>query len=307
MDPNLSGSIDAETGFQQFRLKHEWRGEGAQVTTVAMFEKLQLGFVVGPSNFSLVGHDLFLRSTAPRDVSDRLGFSAGIDVANRRLQVGAVFRQSFLFREGDFNSQGPRPDDATVTLAPTLFNRLSPGIWLESRYKLLPNLTLTEGLRADLYRYSPRESHTTGTVTARFSARWELSEQLALKGGLGTYSEGARNGDAAQPFGNPAVLPERAWQATLGVEVRPQPGYFLSVETFYKGLSDLIVRTDALETVNGVARPPLLDNAGNGRVFGLELLLRKELTERFFGWIADTMSRGDRGDRPGQAHSLLGF
>ena len=53
------------------------------------------------------------------------------------------------------------------------------------------------------------------------------------------YSEGARNGDAARPFGNPEVLQERAWQATLGAEVRPLPGFFISAETFYKGLSDL--------------------------------------------------------------------
>ena len=306
-DPNLSGSIDAETGFQQLRLKHEWRKEGVSLTSVAMFEKLLLRFVVGPSSFLLNGHDLFLRSTAAWETSDQLGFSAGVDIANRRVQVGAVFRQSFLFREGDFNTQGPRPDDATVTLRPAIFNRLSPGVWIEARYRPLPNLQLTPGLRADLYRYSPRESNTTGTVTPRLSARWDLSAQLALKAGIGMYSEGARNGDAAQPFGNPQILPERAWQATLGTELRPLPGVFLSVESFYKSLSDLIVRTSAVETVNGVTRPQLLDNAGAGRVFGLEVLLRKELTERFFGWIAYTFSRSDRIDRPGQPRRLFDF
>ena len=306
-DPNLSGSIDAETGFQQLRLKHEWRREGAAVTTVAMAEKLLLRFVIGPSSFSLVGHDLFLRSTAAWETSDRLGFSAGLDIANRRVQVGAVFRQSFLFREGDFNTQGPRPDDATLTLRPALFNRFSPAVWVEARYHLLPNLLITPGLRADLYRYSPREPNTTGTVTPRLSARWDLTAQVALKAGLGMYSEGARNGDAAQPFGNPAILPERAWQATLGTEVRPLPGVFLSVETFYKSLGDLIVRTSAQETVNGVTRPRLLDNAGTGRVFGLEVLLRKELSERFFGWIAYTLSRSDRIDRPLEPRRLFDF
>jgi TonB family protein len=306
-DPNLSGSIDAETGFQQLRLKHEWRKDGASLTTLAMFEKLLLRFVVGPSNFILNGHDLFLRSTASWEASERLGFSAGIDVANRRLQVGAVFRQSFLFREGDFNTQAPRPDDATITLPPTLFNRLSPGAWMEARYRILPNLILIPGLRADLYRYSPREAHTTGTITPRLSARWDLSEQFAIKAGLGMYSEGARNGDAAQPFGNPAVLPERAWQATLGAEVRPLAGVFVSAETFYKSLGDLIVRTSALETVGGVTRPQLLDNAGAGRVYGLELLIRKELSERFFGWIAYTLSRSDRIDRPGQQRRLFDY
>ena len=292
-DPNLSGSVDAETGFQQFRLKHQWRSGDFALDTVAMFERLHLSFVIGPSNFSLDGHDTFLRSTATFG-----DFSAGIDIANRRVNVSAVFRQSFLFREGDYNSQGPRPDDATISLAPTFFNRLSPGAWAEARLHVLPGLVVTPGIRADLYRYSPRESNTTGTISPRLSARWDLSERLALKGGIGLYSEGARNGDAARPFGNPLIQPERAWQGTLGVELRPLPGLFASFEGFYKGLSDLIVRTDT---------PDILDNAGVGRVFGLEVLIRKELSERLFGWIAYTLSRSDRIDRPGEPRRLFDF
>ena len=82
---------------------------------------------------------------------------------------------------------------------------------------------------------------------------------------------------------------------------------FFTAEGFYKGLWDLIVHTDALETVNGVTRQRLLDNAGVGRVYGLELLLRKELSERFFGWIAYTLSRSDRVDRPGLSQRLFDF
>jgi outer membrane receptor protein involved in Fe transport len=185
--------------------------------------------------------------------------------------------------------------------------RLSPGTWAEARVRLLPTLTLTPGIRLDLYHYGPNEPHNSWTVTPRIAARWEPSERFALKAGLGLYSEGARNGDAAYPYGNPAVLPEKAWQATLGTELRPLSGLFISVEGFYKGLSDLIVRTDAVETVGGVTRPVVLDNAGVGRVFGLELLVRKELSERFFGWIAYTLSRSDRVDRPGEPRRLFDF
>ncbi len=306
-DPNLSGSIDAETGFQQLRARHIYRHGAFSIETVAMFEKLLLQFVIGPSNFFLNGHNLFLRSTASAEVSDALAFSGGIDAANRRVAVGATFRQSFLFREGDFNSQGPRPDDATITVPPTFFNRLSPGAWAEARIHLLPNLVITPGIRIDTYTYGPKDRNTTLTVTPRASARWEVTPEVAFKGGLGLYSEGARNGDAARPFGNPGVLPERAWQATLGTELRPLPGVLITAETFYKGLSDLIVRTDATETIDGQTLPVVLDNAGNGRVFGVEVLIRKELTSRFFGWLAYTFSRSDRIDRPGQPRRLFDF
>jgi TonB family protein len=306
-DPNLSGSVDAETGFQQLRAKHLYRRGALSIETVAMFEKLLLRFVIGPSNFFLSAHDLFLRSTATFEVSDALSFSGGLDAANRRLTVGATFRQSFLFREGDFNSQGPRPDDATITVPPTLYNRLSPGAWAEARIHLLPNLVVTPGLRVDTFTYGPHNPVTTLTVTPRASARWELTPAVTLKGGLGLYSEGARNGDAARPFGNPEVLPERAWQATLGTELRPLPGLLITAETFYKGLSNLIVRSDATELIDGQSLPVVLDNAGTGRVFGVELLIRKELTSRFFGWLAYTFSRSDRIDRPGEPQRLFDF
>lgn len=306
-DPNLSGSIDAQTGFQQLRLKHEWRGGGFSVSSIAMYENLLLEFVVGPSNFHLHGHDTYLRSTLSREVSDALTLAAGLDLANRRVAVAADFRQSFLFREGDFNSQGPRPDDPTVHVPPVLFDRFSPGAWVEARLRLVPGLSLVPGLRGDLFHYSPREPHTTWTLSPRLTARWEATERVAFKAGLGLYSEGARNGDAVEPFGNPAVLPERAWQATLGIEARPLPGVFASLEGFFKRLYDDVVRTDALETVGGATRAQRLDNAGTGRVFGLEVLLRKELARGFFGWVAYTLSRSDRIDRPGLARRLFDF
>ena len=306
-DPNLSGSIDAETGFQQIRAKHLYRSGALSLETVAMFEKLLLRFVVGPSNFFLNGHDLFLRSTATVDLAEALVLSGGLDAANRRVAVGATFRQSFLFREGDFNSQGPRPDDATLTVPPTLYNRLSPGAWAEARIKVLPNLVFTPGVRVDAFTYGPQERNTTLTVTPRASARWELSPEVTLKGGLGLYSEGARNGDAARPFGNPAVLPERAWQATLGAELRPVPGVLATAEGFYKGLTDLIVRSSATETVGGRTQPVVLDNAGTGTVYGVELLLRKELSSRLFGWLAYTLIRSNRIDRPGEPQRLFDF
>ncbi|MFL5246891.1 MAG: TonB-dependent receptor domain-containing protein [Myxococcales bacterium] len=308
-DPNLSGSIDAETGFQQIRLKHSYRTGPFSLDTIAMFEKLNLRFQAANESFSLDGHDLFLRSTASLLTSDDLGLSGGIDVANRRVLVGAVFRQSLLFREGEFNNQGPRIDDPLTVAPNTLVNRFSPGVWAEARWQPLPGLTLTPGLRFDAYVYglAVADRTRTYTLTPRLSVRYQANPLWTLKGGVGFYSEGARNGDATRPYGNPDVLPQKAFQVTGGFELRPLPAVFLSVEGFYKRLTDLIVRTGATEVVNGQTVPVLLDNAGIGSVYGIEVLLRKELTERFFGWIAYTFSHSVRTDRPGEPQRLFDF
>ena len=308
-DPNVSGDIDTETGFQQLRLKHSWRNGPLAVDSIAMFERLLLRFGVAQQNLDVSSHDVFLRSTASLEVSDQLSFSSGIDLANRRGAVSAKFQQSLAVREGEFNNQGPRVDEPFTTLPRTLVNRFSPGIWAEARIRPLPGLTLTPGLRFDAYVYgvASHERTTTATISPRLTARWELNPAWALKAGVGLYSEGARNGDAVRPFGNPDVLPERALQVTAGAEARPAPGLFASAEGFYKRLSDIIVRSPDSEVVGGETVPVILDNAGVGRVYGIELLLRKELTSRLFGWIAYTFSHSERIDRPGQQWRLFDF
>src|SRR5262249_12805142 len=80
-DPNLSGSIDAETGFQQLRLKHEWRSGRFSIATIGMYERLVLSFDVGINNLHLLSHDFFLRSTANWDASDLISFASGLDLA----------------------------------------------------------------------------------------------------------------------------------------------------------------------------------------------------------------------------------
>jgi len=308
-DPNVSGNVDTETGFQQLRLKHSWRRGPLSVDSIAMYERLVLRFAIAQQNLDVLSHDLFLRSTASFEASEALYLFAGIDLSNRRGTVSASFQQSLAVREGEFNNQGPRVDEPITTLPPTLVNRFSPGLWAEARIRPFPGLTLTPGLRFDAYVYGVAEQGrtTTATLSPRLTARWEASSAWAFKAGAGLYSEGARNGDAVRPFGNPNVLPQRALQLTAGAEVRPMPGLFFSAEAFYKKLSDIIVRSSDTEVVGGQTLPVILDNAGIGRVYGVELLFRKELTTRLFGWIAYTFSRSQRIDRPGDQWRLFDF
>ncbi|HEX9575312.1 MAG TPA: TonB-dependent receptor [Myxococcales bacterium] len=308
-DPNISGNIDTETGFEQLRLKHSWRSGALAVDSIAMFERLLLRFAVAQQDLDVLSRDLFLRSTVRLEASDALSLSAGIDLANRRALVSASFQQSLAVREGEFNNQGPRIDEPLTTLPPTLVSRFSPGLWAEARIRPLPGLTLTPGVRLDAYVYgvAARDRTTTATLSPRLAVRWEASPVWAFKAGAGLYSQGARNADAVRPFGNPDVLPERAFQLTAGAEMRPLPGLFFSGEAFYKRLSDIIVRSPDTQVIDGQTLPVILDNAGIGRVVGVEVLLRKELTDRLFGWLAYTYSRSQRIDRPGEPWRLFDF
>ena len=307
-DPNVSGTFDLLTSFSQIRGRHQWHSGPWSTDTTAMFEWIALKFDVGQQFFTLDAYDTFLRTTVTREIDDSLTFAAGLDIGNRRARVGAKLNQAFLIREGEFNQNAPpRPDDAQIALTSSSFNRFSPGLWAEARFRPTPKLAVTTGVRGDIFKYST-SSNLNFTFSPRVTARYELLPELAFKGGAGLYTEGARNGDAAHPFGNPQILPEAAWQTTAGFEARPTPGIFISVEGFYKWLTNVISRSDAsVLDDKGMVVPEVLNNAGVGRIYGVEVLIRRELSERFFGWIAYSLSRSVRLDRPGDSYRLFDF
>jgi hypothetical protein len=98
----------------------------------------------------------------------------------------------------------------------------------------------------------------------------------------------------------------------LGVEQRLAEGLTLDSSVFYKWLYSQVVRAPAEDIAGGplaeVDRRGIdYENLGKGRVYGLEVLLRRELSDRFFGWISYTLSRSERKDAPTEAWRVFDF
>ena len=70
----------------------------------------------------------------------------------------------------------------------------------------------------------------------------------------------------------------------------------MDATVFYKDLFELVSRSNDVVERNGETVPEIYNNEGIGRVYGLELLLRHELTNNFFGWVTYTLSRAERLD-----------
>ncbi|MFL5304667.1 MAG: TonB-dependent receptor plug domain-containing protein, partial [Polyangia bacterium] len=167
----------------------------------------------------------------------------------------------------------------------------SPAAFAEIEVHPTKPLLIAAGLRADYY-----EIIHQGVLAPRLSVREELSPRWALKGALGIYDQPPDVEETDPAFGNPGLKAERAIHAAVGAEWRPWPGTTLDATGFYKRLSNLVSPTDATRVENGVDVPVTYDNGGRGRVIGLELVARRELSNGFVGWIAYTLSRSERLD-----------
>ncbi len=154
-------------------------------------------------------------------------------------------------------------------------------------------LCLTGGLRLEAYGDPLYEA----ALMPRFSLHYQARPGTVFKAGVGLYQQTAQEDELSKVLGNPDLELERAWHFTLGLEQEMPARVRLEVQYFYKILDRLVV-TDP-ETV--------FSNAGIGKISGLEVLLRRELAQDLFGWLAYTLMQSKRKDGPDEPWRLFSF
>jgi outer membrane receptor protein involved in Fe transport len=132
----------------------------------------------------------------------------------------------------------------------------------------------------------------------RLTARYGLTEEVTLKGGVGLFTQAPQPQDSFEPLGNPELKSEKARQYALGGEWRPLDFVELNVTGFYQDYYDQVANTNAfvVDPETGATDPLIYDNSGKGRAYGGEFLLRHYPHNKFFGWISYTLSRSERLD-----------
>jgi hypothetical protein len=99
-------------------------------------------------------------------------------------------------------------------------------------------------------------------------------------------------------FGNPDLGLERAIHTGAGVEQQLTKNISLDAEAYYISRDNLATFSrGVVERPDGTFKRIYYDNEGTGHTYGLEVLLKHKVTERFYGWLSYTLSRSiiDRG------------
>jgi len=249
---------------------------------------------VGRDSFDVLRGTAFgllteVRSLTARDAlawkrSEALTFEVGADLHLRRLEYEVYAAPP--------DSPGAVGDDFEDT--PTTVAERDHGYWLapaayaEADWRPAPGLRLIAGLRADA---EARFGRTKVWLDPRLAAFWDARPGTTLVAGAGLFGSAPDPAETSPTFGNPDLDAERGLHLSLGARHDLPFAARLELTGYYKRLWDQVVPTRALDADGRSLR---LSNAGRGRTFGLELLLRRELARGLFGWIAWTWSRSER-------------
>ncbi|HEU4384393.1 MAG TPA: TonB-dependent receptor [Anaeromyxobacteraceae bacterium] len=290
-DPADRPSLDYQTFFH--RLAGHWRRSLGpdlrnDLTLALGFDRFKL---LQASNLG-VNSDVWsatLRDRLAWRLSDSLSLEAGADAILRHFTY-SVFAPPYPppGTVGGFEN----PDTGTQLGETAAGSWISPAIYLEAGWRPLDRVRIVPGLRLDA---DSRLSTKGVWLDPRLAAFFDAGPGTVLSAAAGLYGEAPQPQQTTKTLGNPSLGPQRSLQLSLGLTQQLPWASRLEATVFWKKMWDLVTQTRA---VGADGRPLFFSNEGLGRVLGLELLLRRELAQGLFGWIAYTLSLSERRDDP---------
>lgn len=220
----------------------------------------------------------------------------GALIMHHRFRPG-VFQ--FVNNEYEENPDNPGTEDnPSFTFGQPPFNSIETQLYLEDDYLVNNKIKLNLGLHASSF-------HTEGksyySLQPRFNSRLLLNKGLSLKASFVTmrqYIHLLTNSGIGLPTdlwvpSTDKVAPQRAWQAAAGAVKDLGKGYQLSLEAYYKKMSQLIEYKEAASYFNLEEDWQSQVTSGQGEGYGTELFLEKK-TGEVTGWLGYTLSWSNR-------------
>jgi hypothetical protein len=291
-DPGLAGTIKGKIQFHRVGLELSHQGTSG----VSGFANVTAGRIsllqhIGEAEQKFEATELYGRAEASFELHRTLRLTAGGDFFGWFL-AGRYHGPQPGSGEGDPTDGDPLAAQRSITVRDDSVVVPQPAAYLELAFRPWQPLLISPGVRVDYYGEIEDAS-----VDPRIAVRLELGATMALKGGVGYYSQPPQSWQSIPGIGNPELTHFRALQTSVGVEQKLGDDAKLTAEGFYKRVDDIVIGTENREA-------PQFVNQGQGRIFGGELSGEAHWRADGFAYLAYTLSRSER-RREGEAWRLF--
>jgi TonB family protein len=285
--PTLAGEVGSHTGFWRIQgLYKNKLSSTSELRVVAAVGEDYLEFNAGNIFFHLNDYPITSRVELAQKLDAHLTLNLGLDEYYSPYSGAAQLPlppKAGLPPAGPFAAQPPVATTASGSVfEPAVYAELEATPWQGGR--IVPGIRLDYTDATNAWDFAPR-------VVVRQDVTTE--PRTTLKGGIGLFAQPPQAQETNAVFGMSGLTSNRSLHYDLGVERVFTRYVEATLDGFYKQLDNLV--------------EPGLGNTGSGVVYGAETLLRYKPDERFFGWIAYTLSRSLRRDQPGAPLRLFQY
>jgi len=307
-DPDAALSTDLSTAVKFFRVIGTYERVIAgdlKLTLSPAWGRDTLTFsgaqaeATGPfTSISVANDNLSYRMRVHGRLGERLTLDTGLDLLSRVTTYRALLPAD----DNLINTSG-------VDVPPSQLFRsaqqieaggyIDLGIDVTARLRLIPSLRLDSYLLDGVARDS---------IDPRLVARYKLSPTLTLKSYVGQFSQPPQPEGFDRRFGNPDLGIEHGIHTGLGYEWRPDHLWSIDSELYYLARRDLAVFTSALaQNPDGTFRNVNFLSQGVNSSYGLEVLIKREISEHAYGWLSYTFSHSEQRNDPADDPRLTAF
>ena len=294
--------------------------ERNSLETIQWFHRVDMVYrkVEGPWEFLVTPS--YKREYFSGKIFGDFDFSVDTDTLSARAEVSRMLTKTIRVRFGTelisewwrgravivpfgANATGSTSSDAIVRETP--YTRVIPSLYTTLTWRVADRLMLLPGLRFDWFA-SP-QNRAALDPRLRFIA--QVGRTTSLKGGVGLYSQGPGEFENDSVFGNSRIRLQRSLHTSFAILQEIPWDVTIELTAFYKHLWDLTSpSTQIMHWPDEVdPRPENFASIGTGNVFGGEMLIKKALGDRFYGWLSYTLMRSVRTPAPGEPQQLFNY
>jgi hypothetical protein len=236
----------------------------------------------GPfTSIGLVDHELSYRMRVNGRVGGRFVLDTGLDVLSRVTSYTALLPDNSLIA----NPSG-------IDIPPSQIFRgsqeLGIGAYIDLGIDLTKQLRIVPSLRADGYVL---DGQYRSSLDPRFVVRYMLSPEWTVKSYVGQFSEPPQPEALDRRFGNPNVGLEHGYHYGVGYEFRPDHVWSIDSEVYFADRRDRVQFTDDIvQNADGTYSYVNFCNCAREQTFGLEALIKRQITSNAYGWLSYTYS-----------------
>ncbi len=244
---------------------------------------------------------LGLRHELRYELPPTLSLSFGLDGYAKASRLAAYQRvvapEPFEDGKGNLNPRVSR-DEGSVFQEDRVRVEVAP--FFQATFKPIPFVTASSGVRLEVMKYSKNAAEIV--PLPRLALRVTPFPGTALIASTGGYAVAPKAYEVSDLFGDSKLTSERSWLSSVGFEHELAPRTTLAVNLFanwrWNVLQSFAVPINVDADVGMPLLPASYSNAAQGRSYGVDFMLRREMGENFFGWVSYTLSRSEvRPDR----------
>lgn len=285
VDPDFIGDLKFETQFDSQSVSWQYFGDGQKIMHLTLghtSEKEQQSY--GEGQYINVDSEIY-----------NARFLYQIDwFRSHKLIAGIDFKQTdsdyaydtipYFCTDHDRDCESRKGERIQDT--DSLSNK-NIALYINNQWNISNNLMLDVGLRAEQDDYTEQEF-----IHPRAALYWHATNNLTFNTKVGTYSRFPDLDTVLNKIGNPQLKSPKATHYTFGFEYNLNGLWQTSLDIYYKDLKEMARSTDPGD-LNEALR---YTNDLSGSAKGIELVVRREQHNGWYGWASISWSKSDRTD-----------